>query len=144
MNSEWANELVRQRKAKEEKRRAEDEARITDRKRIIANAESKWQTICALVHQFGKELDEAWGENAVTVEKPTPNEIKVTANDHTSSILFVPRDQMLHVSFYGGELNLSVNRNDKLVWQASTESNKHWTDEEVAKRAVEYAWKPGN
>jgi hypothetical protein len=144
MTSEWASKLVEQRKAKEEKHRLEEEARITDRKRVIANAESKWQAICKLVHQFGAELDEAWGERAVTVEKPAPNEIKVSVDDHSSMIQFVPRDQMLHVSFYGGDLHLSVNRSYKLVWQASTESSKSWTDEEVARRTVEYAWRPGN
>jgi hypothetical protein len=144
MTSEWANKLVEQRKAKDEKHRVEEEARITDRKRIIANAESKWQSVCNLIHQFAAELNEAWGEHAVTVEKPGPTAIKVLVDGHSSTIQFVPRDQMLNVSFYGGELHLSVNRYDKLVWQSSAESSKSWTDEEVARRTVEYAWKPGN
>jgi hypothetical protein len=144
MTSEWANKLVEQRKAKEEKLRVEEEARVTDRKRIIDNAESKWQGICKLIHQFAAELNEAWDGQTVTVEKATPNEIKVSVDNHVSAIRFVPRDQKLHVNFYGGELDQSVDRQDKLVWQASTESSKYWTDEDVARRTVEYAWKPGN
>jgi hypothetical protein len=144
MTSEWANKLVEQRRAKEEKQRVEEEARITDRKRIIANGESKWQSICKFVYLFAAELDEAWGEHAVTVENRSPNEIRVSVDDHCSTIQFSPRDQTLAVSFYGGGLCLYVNQHDKLVWQASTESMKSWTDEEVARRIVEYAWKPGN
>jgi hypothetical protein len=144
MTSEWANKLVEQRKAKEEKQRIQEEARITDRKRIIANGEPKWQAICKFVRQFGAELNQAWGDHAVTVEKTNPNEIRVSVDDHYSTIQFAPRDQTLAVSFYGGELRLAVDKWDKLVWQSSVESSKHWTDEDVAHRTIEYAWKPGN
>jgi hypothetical protein len=143
MTSEWANELVRQRKAKQEKTRLEEEARITDRKRVQENAEPKWQKIATLVHQFAAELNEAWGSHAITVEKLTPNDIQVSVDNHSATLQFVPRDQNLHVSFYGAELNL-LNRHNELVWQSSADSSKSWTDEEVARRTVEYAWKPGN
>jgi hypothetical protein len=144
MTSEWADGLVQQRKAKEEKERIQEEARITDRKRVQENGEPKFRNVVKLVYQFGKELDEAWGSHQVTVENISQNDVKVSVNNSVATLRFVPRDQILHVSFYGGELQLSINRNDKLVWQASTESSKSWTDEEVARRTVEYAWRPGN
>ncbi len=144
MTSEWADQLVQQRRAKQEQKRIEEETRITDRKRIQTNAEAMWRNIATLVNQFAKDLNEAWGGYEVTVENTAPNEVRVSVDGNIATLKFVPRDQKLHVSFYGGELNLSVDRHDKLVWQSSAESSKSWTDEEVAKRTVEYAWRPGN
>ncbi len=144
MTSQWAEDLVQQRRAKEGKLRLQEEARIIDRKRIQDNAEGMYRNIVRFINAFASELNEAWGDHAVTVANLTANEIEVSSDAGKAKVKLVARDQMLSVSFYGGELRLAVNSSDKLTWQSSAESSKYWTDEEVAKLTVEYAWRPGN
>ena len=144
MTSEWADELVRQRKEKEEKTRVEEEARITDRKRIQPNDELKWKAIRSFIQELSDELNGAWGSKEVMAVNLSPTTIEVSAAGNNAIVQFIASDQKLKVSFYGAELYLSVNRHDQLVWQSSADRSKSWTDEDVAKRTVEYAWRPGN
>ena len=87
------------------------------------------------------ELNQAWGGPAISVENVTSHEVSVLVADKSTLIKFIPRENQLAVPFYGPKLELKVSRPDKLVWQSESESGKAWTDEDVARKTIEWAWR---
>lgn len=142
--SDWSDNLVRERQEKERQEHIANELRLSNRRRVEQNSEPQWQAVRERIYALAEELNASWGEKAVTVVNVTSHEVSISVGDRSVSVTFIPRDQELKVPFYGGGLQLKVNGSDKLMWAAATESNKWWSDDDVARRTVECAWRGRN
>lgn len=142
MPSNWANELAAQRKQIDEKKRIEQETRLADEKLMEREHLAKWRNVRKMLAEFAKELNEAYGQVAISVVNETEYTTSITSSDYPVTLATVTFDQperKLKVPFRGDQLKL-VAVNGVLIWQGESSTREQWNDEQVAKRTIEKAW----
>ena len=95
--SDWSDNLVRERKAQEEKARIDNELVLSNRRLIERNAESEWQALRKRIYELADDLNNSWGQKSVTVANSTSHECNILVDDRSVKIAFIPRDYQLAV-----------------------------------------------
>lgn len=141
---EWAEQLVRKKREEVEAKKAEDQRELNEKQYIAEHAETAWQDLRQQLESHALALNAESAEPCIFVTFPNADRAQIhfaTAGSPAVGFLnFDRRDRTLRVPFHGADLKLVIGSVGPLDWQ-STATRDTWTNEQIAKRLIEYAWK---